>query len=630
MSKKRHQTRQAPVPTPAPASVSAVSRWAIIWLVGITVLLYVRATDYPMVFDDITYLQQNPLFVDPQSYSFPFHYQEFLNRPMQIGLDPELAMNFALRPVAYATLHLNYLLDDFNPRWYRLFNVAIHAANACLVYSILLTLIKVSGNSLSQASRTRIALLAATLFAAHPLAIESVTYIVQRFTSLGAFFFLLTLLLQIHAWGEPDRHIRRWLKGSALGVLLLGMFTKECTITAPVMLVIIDIFVCRTNWRHAISRNRALLACLPLIPLHVLLISWVQNSSALDLSHALNMTNQQAAPYAHGDYILTQVTVLVHYLRLILWPSDLTLDPEWPLHQSIFAMPVIFSGLILLTLLGFAGRILWRSRADLRWTLTGVFTLWFFITIIPSSGLVPLPDLVAEHRSYLPSLGIIIALSCLLDQAFTRFADLPRLRLLAPAFTAMAALILGALTLQQNTLWGSEISLWEDVTVKSPGRARAWNNLGAAYTKAGRLEDAIPAYSKAIELLPMYEIPYLNLMICHNQRHEFLATLQVRDKLAQASAKAMDNVHTLYMEALARFGLGQMNEAAALLSTIVQAKPDFRQALILLGSSLQQSNHHAKALHYLELATQIEAPNDALKEMMEFSRSQLALVGTAE
>ncbi len=602
----------------------------MIWLIGVTVLLYWRAADYPMVFDDITYLQQNPVFVDPQSYNFPFHYQEFLSRPKQIGFDPELAMNFALRPVAYTTLHLNYLLDGFNPRYYRLFNVAIHAANACLVYFVLLTLIKVAGNSLSQASRTRVALLAATLFAAHPLAIESVTYIVQRFTSLGAFFFLLTLLLQIHAWGEPDRLIRRCLKGCALAVLLLGMFTKECTITAPVMLVMIDMLVCRTRWRRAFWRNRALLACLPIIPLHVLLISWVQNSGALDLVHALNMTNQQAAPFAHGDFLLTQTTVLVHYLRLILWPTDLTLDLEWPLHQSIFALPVIFSGLILLTILGFAGRILWRSRADLRWTLTGVFTLWFFITIIPSSGLVPLPDLVAEHRSYLPSLGIFIALACLLDQAFTRFADLPRLRLLAPAFTALAALTLGALTWQQNTLWSSDISLWEDVTVKSPGRARAWNNLGTAYTKAGRMEDAIPAYSKAIELLPKYEIPYLNLMICHNQRQEFQATLQLRDKLAQVSPKAMDNVHTLYMEALARFGLEQMDQASALLSIIVQAKPDFRQALVLLGSCLQQRNQHAKALHYLERATQIEAPNAALKEMIELSRSHLVLAGTAE
>lgn len=605
-------------------------RWVMIWLIGITVLLYWRTADYPMVFDDITYLQQNPLFVDPQSYSYPFHYQEFLNRPSQLKIDPELAMNFALRPVAYATLYWNYLLDGFNPHGYRLFNVAVHAANSCLVYFVLLTLFRVAADMLSQASRTRISVLAATLFAAHPLAIESVTYIVQRFTSLGAFFFLLTMLLQIHAWGEPDPRRRLGFKAGALGVLLLGMFTKECTITAPVMLVLIDMLLCRTNWRRALWRNRALLACLPIIPLHVLLISWVQNTGTLDLGHAMNMTNQQAAPYAHGDFLLTQITVLVHYLRQIVWPTGLTLDPEWPLQHSLFALPVLFSGMIILAMLGLACWLLERGRADLRRPLTAVFTLWFFITIIPSSGLVPLPDLVAEHRSYLPSLGIFIALSCLLDQAFTRFALQPRLRLLAPAFTAMTALTLGTLTWQRNTIWSSDITLWQDVTHKSPGRARAWNNLGTAFIKAGRLDEAIAAYSEAIELLPSYEIPYLNLMICHNQRQEFQTTLQVRDKLAGISPQAMDNVHTLYMEALARFGLEQLNEATALLNIIVQAAPDFRQALVLLGSSHQQLNQHAKALHYLERATQIEPPNAALAEMIEYSRSHLALVGTVE
>jgi len=630
MRKKRHKPHQALIQAPQPASMPAMHYWVMLWLLGITSVLYWRTLDYPMVFDDIAYLQQNPVFVDSQSYSFPLHYQEFLNRPRQVGFDPELAMNFVLRPVAYATLHLNYLLDGFNPRWYRLFNVAIHTANACLVYFVLLALIKVAGNSLSRASQTRIAVLASTLFAAHPLAIESVTYIVQRFTSLGAFFFLLTMLLQIQAWGETDPRSRRWRKGSALGVLLLGLFTKECTIAAPVMLVLIDTLVCHTHWRQALWRNRALLACLPIIPLHVVLISWVQNAGALDLGHAINMTNQQAAPYAHGDFLLTQVTVLVHYLRLIVWPTDLTLDPEWPLYHSLFAPPVLLSGMIILAVLSLAGWIWWRARTDLRSSLATVFTLWFFITIAPASGLVPLPDLVAEHRSYLPSLGIFITLASLLDQAFSRIVPLPRLRYLAQAATLLTALMLGTLTWQRNAVWSSEIILWADVTHKSPGRARAWNNLGTAYTKAGRLEDAIAAYTQAIELLPRYELPYLNLMICHNQRQEFHATLQVRERLAQISPEAIENMQTRYMEALARFGLEQLDESTVLLNLIVQAAPNFRPALILLGSSHQIQHHHAKALKYLERAASIEAPNASLKEMIETSRKNLSIAGTGE
>jgi hypothetical protein len=595
----------------------------MLWLIGITVVLYSRTADYPMVFDDITYLQQNPIFLAPQSYSFPFHYQEFLNQPMKLGIDPELAMNFALRPVAYATLHLNYLFDSFNPRWYHLFNSAVHAANAGLVYFVLMALFKYAGSGLPQASRTRIALLAATLFAAHPLAIESVTYIVQRFTSLAAFFYLLAMLLQIRAWGEIAPRRRRWWKGSALGVLLLGLFTKECTLTAPIMLVLIDIVVCHTNWREALWRNRALLACLPIIPLHVLLISWVQNAGALDLDHAVNMTNMQAAPYAHSDFLCTQTTVLVHYLRQIVWPTGLTLDPEWPIYHSLLDQPVLISSLLIASLFSVAVLMFWRGRNDVRLTLSGLFTLWFFITILPSSGLVPLPDLVAEHRSYLPSLGIFIAFACLLDLALSRLAFAPRFHHVYPAVTAVLALTLGSLTWQQNTVWSSAITLWEDVTRQSPGRARAWNNLGSAYTEAGRLDEAIATYTRAIDILPQYEIPYLNLMICHNRRQEFQATLQIRDKLMHASPNALNGVHVLYQEALARFGLEQLDQSGALLTELIQAAPYHRPALVLLGSAHQLKEDHAKALHYLERAAAIEAPNAALKEMIEFSRGKL-------
>ena len=90
-------------------------------------------------------------------------------------------MNFVLCPVTYATLHLNYLFDGFNPRWYRLFNVTIHALNACLIYAVLQMLLIMAKSSMNITSKRRVSAIAATLFAVHPLAIESVTYIVQRF-----------------------------------------------------------------------------------------------------------------------------------------------------------------------------------------------------------------------------------------------------------------------------------------------------------------------------------------------------------------------------------------------------------------------------------------------------------------
>ena len=119
-------------------------------------------------------------------------------------------------------------------------------------------------------------------------------------------------------------------------------------------------------------------------------------------------------------------------------------------------------------------------------------------------------------------------------------------------------------------------------------------------------------------------------MICQNQRQEFRQTLQIRDRLAQVAPEAMGNQHALHMEALALFGLEQYDEAAAQLTALIEKAPNFRQALILLGACLQQSQQHAKALQHLEKAAAIEAPNSALKEMIEHSRSQLAAAGSTQ
>ncbi|HEY1050428.1 MAG TPA: hypothetical protein VGE39_11755, partial [Prosthecobacter sp.] len=234
--------------------------------------LYGWTADFPMVFDDHMYMKDNMFFRDSASFSYPAHFTEFVSRPAKLGIDPDLAVNFVLRPVAYASLHLNYLMDGFRPRWFRVVNIIIHAATALLIYALLRLLLKRSphAGALSKGSAFFIPLTAAALFAAHPLATESVTYIIQRFTSLSALFYLLTLWLYFLSLQGSSRAGRVVLRVVAVAVLLAGMLTKECTFTAPLVAVMLDILVLGTRWRTAARRAWPLLLCLPLIPALVL------------------------------------------------------------------------------------------------------------------------------------------------------------------------------------------------------------------------------------------------------------------------------------------------------------------------------------------------------------------------
>lgn len=433
-------------------------------LAALCAALYAWTADFPMAFDDHTYLKDNTLFQDTASFGYPARFTEFVRLPLLSNSDPDLSVNFVLRPVAYASFHLNYLLDQFEPRWFRAVNIVIHALNSLLIYALLRLLLK------NQEPRPRSALFipaaAAFLFAAHPLATESVTYIVQRFTSLSTLFFLLTLWCHFNSLGSTKKwNARLWTVATVLAVLA-GMLSKECVFTAPLMAVLLDHLVLGTRLRAALRRGWPLLMCLPLIPVQVLMTSAALQGDSFSLANAFNIVNSRDAPLSHWHYLVTQVTVLAAYLRRIIWPSDLNIDPEWPLHRSLLEQPVILCGLLLLALL--AGSWLWwrRRSDDARSRLMFVFVLWFFITISTSSGLVPLPDLMADHRSYLPSIGIFVLIACLLD--CIRKSSWRPAQSLVSGLLAVWVAALAWSTCLRNEVWRTRESLWETPWPKVP------------------------------------------------------------------------------------------------------------------------------------------------------------------
>ncbi|MGZ9135715.1 MAG: tetratricopeptide repeat protein, partial [Candidatus Deferrimicrobiaceae bacterium] len=111
-----------------------------------------------------------------------------------------------------------------------------------------------------------------------------------------------------------------------------------------------------------------------------------------------------------------------------------------------------------------------------------------------------------ERQLYLASWGLFLALAMGTDRLRERWG--------ARWVTAVAAIVLimlGGITVSRNTVYRSEVALWEDTTRKSPGKARAWNNLGFAYGLAGRFRDAEAAYLRALAIDPGYALARGNL-----------------------------------------------------------------------------------------------------------------------
>ena len=624
---------------------------AVVIIASVCALLYAWTADYPMVFDDYVYLETNPLVKEARSFGYLSELREFAMRPSKEGFAPDVATNFILRPVAYATFHLNYLFDAFRPRWFRVVNIGIHAVNGMLIFTLVRILLARTG-SLSRRSELFISGTAALMFVAHPMATESVTYIIQRFTSLGAMFYLSTLCLYFASMNAVTPKGRAALRMGAVATLILGMLTKESVVTAPLVAVMLDWLVARrtTNSKNEpviaatdlpfgerllywmLVRSRLckamreawpLLICLPIVPTLVLLAAWGRHGNEVTIGSALNVTNLNEDPWNHWQFAITEITVVMNYLRKLVWPSDLNLDPEWPLYESMLRGPVILATEGIAIIIGVAVWLFRRFRGDVRFAVSLAFVLWFFATIVVSSGLVPLPDLMAEHRTYLPSVGIFISIACLLDWLLCWTGANRSGRWLAPIMAGTAAVALAFSTAQRNKVWRTAVTLWEDTAAKSPGNSRVWCNLGVAYIGNREFEKAVTAYKKAIALNPSYETALLNLASALNGLHRSKEALEALASLEKLNPHVSHSPDVLCCRSVAFIESGKIEEGIQILNSIVTQVPSHRMSHVVLGMIYSQTNHPGKAVEHYQRALRLQPADPEVRGLMQ--KAELAI-----
>lgn len=650
MSKRSHKTKRRVIEQENPASqrveqVSVLaaeealptgvglprSRWRhaafLALLLGVCVGLYGWTADFPMVFDDHTYMIDNPFFQEVAQLKYLRDFEEFANRPARIGSDPDYAVNLILRPVTYATFYVNHLLDGWHPRWFRVVNLLIHACNSMLAYLLLLVVLRkpVARGMLPSSSALFIAGTAALLFAVHPLATESVTYIIQRFTSLVMLFSLLALWLHFLSLDEESSKVRRWaLRIGSVVTMLLAMQSKENSVVIPVLAVLIDWLTRGTNLRRTLKHSLPLLLCLPLIPLLVFLTSAAQHGWDFGWHAAVNIVNSRDEPLKHWHYLVTQFTVVAHYLRLMVWPSGQNIDPEWPSYDSLWQEHVLASLGVLCALLALTWWMFRRGRGtDVRSALGWTFTLWFFAAISISSGVVPLPDMMAEHRSYMASLGIFILAACLLDRLRMVHWRQGVMQKAVPALVLVAAGALAWATCARNEVWRTNESLWQDTVAKSPNKYRTWGNLGTAYSRKGKDEKAVVCYRKALEIEPRFQNGLLNLsnsLLRLKRPKESLETTLQLIKIDQGAATKPPVAFTL---GLGLAGVGRYDEAVSVFREILAVMPNDVMTLKALGLVYFQTGLERRALELYNRAAKIQPNDPQLPALMQAASDAL-------
>ena len=406
---------------------------------------------------------------------------------------------FPDRPVGMLTFAADYKIHKLDVWGYHLVNLAIHLINALLVWW--LTWITFSTPVMKNESisrhKTIIAFLCGLLFVTHPLATQSVTYIVQRFASLATLFYLLSLILFIRGrlW-EGNKHIALLLFGSSIAAAVCGMLTKEIVFTLPFAIILYDYCFIKTSpWKLEV-KDKSLFFSLMMLAIFIFI--YFRNFS-LNLFDTVPPDQGYSYSISMKEYFLTQFRVVLTYIRLFILPFNQHFDYDYPLSAGFFQLRTFFSFLILLGIL-LSGVLLFKKY---RLISFGIF--WFFLTMSVESSIIPISqNVIFEHRTYLPGFGFFLAMTC----AFFYFFREQYLKI-ALIILLMVAAVNTALTYQRNKIWKNEYTLWDDCLKKSPDKARVNNNFGTTLSDKGKFVQAIYYYNKAILLAPDY-LPYYN------------------------------------------------------------------------------------------------------------------------
>jgi len=576
----------------------------LIVLVG--VLAYANTFTTPFQFDDDAYIVNNPIIRSFHYFLAPSDIAD-LTEHTPTAVPPALRYAFMTRMVGYFTFAVNYYLHELNVTGYHVVNLAIHLLTGIFVFLILSATL--STNRFTAAAGAEvpakdfIAGIIALLFVSHPIQTQAVTYLTQRFASLAAFFYLLSFLLYLRSSLSPAG---RWRKAAYAGSLVsavLAMMTKEFTITLPIMLALYDMMFLTGNRGDRIKRLAPFVATMAIIPA----LLFLQQGTLHDLDSTMRtITAADSSGIPRSHYLLTQFRVVALYLRLLFVPIGQNVDHDIPVYTSFFEPTVLFSFLLLLALFSAA---LWlfvashrkQSHPELRLAAFGI--LWFFITLSVESSIIPLGELVAEYRLYLPSIGISVSVVSLSLHAAKRFSMRPLL------FYSLFALVIVALSIAsslRNTVWASETALWADAARKSPALVRPHQNLGLYYGMQGRLQDAKRELITALALEPSNIELHNNLGVVYKQLGKYDHAVQEYTtalKLFPGDVMARYNLGNLYL------AQGKIPEAIREYELTAQLMPDYDEAHNNLGIAYQKSGRFDAAIREFNRALELNPRN---------------------
>lgn len=524
------------------------SFYLVIALLGL--IIYSNCYDCSFQLDDKHNIVDNPAIKD-------------LNKITEMwALDPG-------RFLPFYSFALNFHFGQLQVGGYHLVNVVIHLVNSMIVFwmvTLLFSTAALKEHILARDSKL-IAFAVALMFVSHPLATGAVTYIVQRMASMVAMFYLLTICLYLKGRLSEESRLKRYYFVGAFLTMIMAMMSKQNSFTLPLMILLVELYFLNTKSRYfEVKTPRFIASTIGLLIVMGLAIFLLADKVLKPLPPSI-YNPETITPW---NYLLTQFSVIVKYIQLLILPINQNIDYDFPVSNHILEWPTLLSGLFLMGLLITAIILFKKNR------LISFCIIWFFLTLSIESSIIPIADVIFEHRTYIPSIGYFLVVSTLIFY-FMRSKEKVYLWSVILVIVGLQS----TLAYQRNKVWKDEIALWSDAVVKSPGKARPYINRGYAYGKMQRWNQSIQDFQKVNELFPdQHATAFYNLGIAYWALGEKQKSLDNYSKAIQVDPK---NFESYYARGVCFHFLNDPDKAISDYSKTIELNPSYEKAYYSRG-----------------------------------------------
>jgi tetratricopeptide (TPR) repeat protein len=407
-----------------------------------------------------------------------------------------LPANQSYRPVVTASLAVDYRLGGgYNVVFFHLTNFLLFLLQGIgMVYLFR----KIFDIAKPDPNNIYFAVAASSWYLLHPAMAETVNYIIARSDMISTVFVIVSFLLYVYS--PFCRKTGLYLTGAVIGALA----KPTAVMFAPLLFFYILFFEEGLSFADVFKRinlgktRRVILRSIP---------AFVVCAVIYKLTDKLTPKTWVPGGHSPLQYLITQPFVILHYFYMFFFPVQLSVDTDWTLLNNIWDIRFFAGCAFVLTLIVIA---IVTARKQ-QWRPVSFGICWFFLALLPTSSIVPLAEVLNDHRMYFPFIGLMISVVWVLRLAIDKYLPVYRKAIITVFVLMLCCYAYG--TWQRNVVWHSEESLWHDATIKSPGNGRAWMNYGVAQLANNELKGAEQSFTKAKASMPAYDLVYVNLAI---------------------------------------------------------------------------------------------------------------------